>query len=63
MNIFDFYGSDYKKKELIISAGTLIQPSHILAFKSLGINNVMVKAKPNILFFSTGNEISEKRNN
>ena len=56
-----FLGSDYKKKELIISAGTLIQPSHILAFKSLGINNVMVKAKPNILFFSTGNEISEKK--
>ncbi len=56
-----FLGSDYKKKELIISAGTLIQPSHILAFKSLGINNVMVKVKPNILFFSTGNEISEKK--
>ncbi len=56
-----FLGSDYKKKELIISEGTLIQPSHILAFKSLGINNVMVKIKPNILFFSTGNEISEKK--
>jgi molybdopterin molybdotransferase len=54
-------GSDYKKKELIISKGTLIQSSHILAFKSLGINNAMVKMKPNILFFSTGNEISEKK--
>jgi len=54
-------GSDYKKNELIISKGTLIQPSHILAFKTLGINNVKVKMKPNILFFSTGNEISEKK--
>ncbi len=33
-----FLGSDYKKKDLIISAGTLIKSSHILAFKSLGIN-------------------------
>jgi len=56
-----FLGSDYRKRELIISVGTLIQPSHILAFKSLGINNIKVKAKPNIIFFSTGNEISEKK--
>ncbi len=55
-----FLGSDYKKKDLIISAGTLIKSSHILAFKSLGINKVFVKKKPKILFYSTGNEISEK---
>jgi len=55
-----FFGSDYKKKELVIAAGTLIQPSHILAFKTLGISKVFVKKKPTILFFSTGNEISEK---
>ena len=55
-----FFGSDYKKKELVIAAGTLIQPSHILAFKTLGISKVFVKKKPIILFFSTGNEISEK---
>ena len=34
-----FMGSDYKKKEIIIKRGTLIQPSHILAFKTLGIKN------------------------
>jgi hypothetical protein len=57
-------GSDYKKKDLIIKKGTIIQPSHILAFKTLGINNIKVKKKPNILFFSTGNEISNnKRHN
>ena len=54
-------GSDYKKNELVISAGTIIQPSHILAFKSLSIDKIMVKKKPNILFFSTGNEISNKK--
>jgi len=57
-----YAGSDYKKKDLIIKKGTIIQPSHILAFKTLGINNIKVKKKPNILFFSTGNEISNNKN-
>ena len=55
-----FLGSDYKKKDLVISSGTLIKSPHILAFKSLGINKIFVKKKPKILFYSTGNEISEK---
>ena len=55
-------GSDYKKKDLIIKKGTIIQPSHILAFKTLGIRNIKVKKRPNILFFSTGNEISNNKN-
>ena len=53
-----YAGSDYKKKDLIIKKGTIIQSSHILAFKTLGITKIKVKKKPNILFFSTGNEIS-----
>ena len=56
-----YKGSDYKKKDLIIKKGTIIQPSHILAFKTLGIVNIKVKKKPNILFFSTGNEISNNK--
>ena len=56
-----YLGSDYKKKELVVKKGTLIQSSHILAFKSLGIKKIDVKTKPNILFFSTGNEISDKQ--
>jgi molybdopterin molybdotransferase len=55
-------GSDYKKKDLIVKKGTIIQPSHILAFKTLGITKIKVKKKPNILFFSTGNEISNNKN-
>jgi molybdopterin molybdotransferase len=57
-----YAGSDFKKKDLIIKKGTIIQPSHILAFKTLGIINIKVKKKPNILFFSTGNEISNNKN-
>ena len=57
-----YAGSDYKKRDLIIKKGTIIQPSHILAFKTLGIVKIKVKKKPNILFFSTGNEISNSKN-
>ena len=53
-----FTGSDYKKKELIIKQNTIILPNHILALKTLGIKKIKVKKKINILFFSTGNEIS-----
>ena len=57
-----FAGSDFKKKEIVIKKNTVIQPNHILAFKTLGIKNITVKKKINILFFSTGNEISNSDN-
>ena len=53
-----FAGSDFKKNELVIKKNTIILPNHILALKTLGIKNIKVKKKINILFFSTGNEIS-----
>jgi len=53
-----FAGSDYKKNELIIKKNTIILSNQILALKTLGIKNINVKKKINILFFSTGNEIS-----
>ncbi len=56
-----FYGSDFKKGQLVIKKGSLITPSHILALKTLGHKNILVKKKPNILFFSTGNEISNSQ--
>ena len=59
-NHIRFKGSDYKKNELVIKKNTIIQPNHILAFKTLGIKKINVKKKLNILFFSTGNEISNQ---
>jgi len=56
-----FKGSDFKKNDLLISRGTIIQSNHILALKTLGIEKIKVKKKPNILFFSTGNEITNKK--
>ena len=61
INIFNhvrFKGADFKKKQLIIKKGTVIQPNHILALKTLGVKKIKVKKKLNILFFSTGNEVS-----
>ncbi len=55
-----FKGSDFKKKDLVVKKGTILQSKHILAFKTLGIKNIKVKKIPNILFFSTGNEITNK---
>ena len=57
-----FAGSDFKKKEIVVKKNTIIQPNHILAFKTLGIKNITVKKKINILFFSTGNEITNSDN-
>jgi len=55
-----FKRSDYKKNDLLINKGTILQSHHILALKTLGIKFIKVKKKPNILFFSTGNEISNQ---
>ena len=56
-----FKGSDYKKGDLLISKGTILQSSHILALKTLGVLNIKVKKIPKILFFSTGNEITNQQ--
>ena len=55
-----FKGSDFKKNDLLVEKGIILQPNHVLALKALGIKNIKVKKKPNILFFSTGNEISDQ---
>jgi len=55
-----FKGSDFKKNDLLIKKGTILQSSHILALKTLGIKKIKVKKIPNILFFSTGNEITNE---
>ena len=55
-----FKGSDYKKNDLLIKKGTILKSNHILALNTLGIKKIMVKKIPNILFFSSGNEITDQ---
>ena len=52
-------GSDFKIRDLVIKKNTLLNSIHIKALKALGIENIKVKKKINIVFFSSGNEISE----
>ena len=52
-----FAGEDFDLKDIVIKKGELIQPKHIMALTTLGINNLYVKKKPKIIFFGTGNEI------
>ena len=46
-----FSGSDYKKGEKVISRGEIVNSSHIMAFKTLGIEKISVKKKPVIVFY------------
>ena len=57
-NYIRFLGSDFKRGESIIKKGEIIKPQHILAFKTLGVKKILVKKKPKITFYTTGNEIS-----
>ena len=59
-NFIRFLGSDFKRGERIIKKGEIVSPQHILAFKTLGIKKILVKKKPRIIFYTTGNEISNK---
>ena len=61
-NFIRFAGSDFKKSEIVIKRGEIINSQHILAFKTLGIKKIMVKKKPKIVFYTTGNEISNNNN-
>tara|TARA_B100000686_G_scaffold353508_1_gene459407 strand:- start:2244 stop:3497 length:1254 start_codon:yes stop_codon:yes gene_type:complete len=54
-------GSDYKKRSKVIKKGQFINPSHILALKTLGIDKILVKKKPKIIFYPTGNELSKEK--
>jgi len=56
-----FRGSDFKKNDLLIKNGTILKSNHILALKTLGIDDIKVKKIPKILFFSTGNEITNQK--
>jgi len=54
-------GSDFKKGDKIIRKGQFINSSHILAFKTLSIEKVLVKKRLKVIFYPTGNEISDSK--
>ncbi len=60
-NNLRFTGSDFKKGQLVLKKGDFIKASHILILKTLGIKNIKVKKKLKIVFFATGNEITNNQ--
>ena len=57
-NNLRFAGSDFKKGQLVLKKGDIIKASDILVLKTLGIKYIKVKKKLKIVFFATGNEIT-----
>ncbi len=60
-NHIRFEGSDFKKGQIILKKGDLIKSSDILVLKTLGISKIKVKKKIKIVYFPTGNEITNKK--
>ncbi len=54
-----FAGEDYNIKDVVVKKGELIQPKHLMAFTTLGIKEITVKKIPKVIFFGTGNEITD----
>ncbi|KAL7815145.1 molybdopterin biosynthesis protein [Trichoderma gracile] len=49
-------GSDIAKGQVVIKAGTTLQPHHILPLASLGIKTVPIAKDPEVGIYSTGDE-------
>ena len=61
LNYIRLAGSDFKKGQIILRKGDIIKPSHLLVLKTLGITHIKVKKKLKIVFFATGNEITNNK--
>lgn len=52
-----FKGEDYKFKDIVIKKNEIIKSNHLMALAALGVNKILVKKVPKIIFFGTGNEL------
>ena len=52
-------GQDIAKGEVVISAGTKLDPAHIGLIAAIGMNKVTVKRRLKVALISTGNELLE----
>ncbi len=50
-------GSDIRRGELVLSAGTILTPRDIGALAAVGLKSVRVRGKPRVVIFSTGDEL------
>lgn len=52
-------GDDVKKGDIVIASGTRLTPREVPMLATLGMANVTVLRKPNVAFFSTGDELRQ----
>lgn len=52
-----FAGSDFKRSDVLIYAGEVVHPGHILSMASVGITEIAVLRKPRVAVVSTGSEL------
>jgi molybdopterin molybdotransferase len=50
-------GSDYRVGDVVLEAGTRIEPRHILALATLGMAELSVVARPRVACITTGREV------
>jgi molybdopterin molybdotransferase len=55
-------GSDFEKGETITQSGKIIEPQDLMAFASLGLNQLEVYKKPRIAVITTGKELVDDLN-
>ena len=60
-NHIRFEGSDFRRGQIILKKGDLIKSSDILVLKTLGISKIKVKKRVKVIFFPTGNEITNNK--
>ncbi len=56
-NACKFEGEEFKKGDLLLKKGEILNSTKIMLIASQGINKIYVKTLPKIAVFSTGNEI------
>lgn len=50
-------GNDFQAGDVIISAGTVVKPNHIMSLASVGVREIAVLGRPRIAILSTGSEL------
>lgn len=50
-------GADFKPGDIVLAAGTVLDPAHVLALATLGIGQVSVVRRAKIALISTGQEV------
>jgi len=56
-----FGGEDYRPGNIVIKKGEQIKANNLITLSALGIKEILVKKTPKIIFFGTGNEITDYR--